>query len=52
MRKGTGCRVVFSVMYHPALPSFPQGYRAMVESDLSLKEVRWLPIGGRVSGKS
>ena len=36
-------RVVFSVMYHPALPSIPRiiakGYRAMVESDPRLKEV-------------
>ena len=36
-------RVVFSVMYHPALPSIPRiiakGYRTMVESDPQLKEV-------------
>ena len=36
-------RVVFSVMYHPALPSVPRiiakGYRTMVESDPRLKEV-------------
>ena len=36
-------RVVFSVMYHPALPSIPRiiakAYRTMVESDPRLKEV-------------
>ena len=42
-RKKDMDRVVFSVMYHPALPSIPRiiakGYRAMVESDPRLKEV-------------
>ena len=36
-------RVVFSVMFHPALPAIPRiinkGYRAMVENDPRLKEV-------------
>ena len=43
VRKKEMDRVVFSVMYHPALPSIPRliakGYRAMVESDPRLKEV-------------
>ncbi len=43
IRKKDVDRVVFSVMYHPALPSIPRiiakGYRAMVESDPRLKEV-------------
>ena len=43
IRKKDVDRVVFSVMYHPALPSIPRiiakGYRTMVESDPHLKEV-------------
>ena len=41
IRKKDVDRVVFSVMYHPALPSIPRiiakGYRTMVESDPRLK---------------
>ena len=43
VRKKEMDRVVFSVMYHPALPSIPRiiakAYRTMVESDPRLKEV-------------
>ena len=43
IRKKDMDRVVFSVMYHPALPSISRiiakGYRAMVESDPRIKEV-------------
>ena len=43
IRKKDVDRVVFLVMYNPALPSIPRiiakGYRAMVESDPRLKEV-------------
>ena len=43
VRKKDMDRVVFSVMYHPALPSIPRiiakAYRTMVESDPRLKEV-------------
>ena len=43
VRKKEMDRVVFSVIYHPALPSIPRiiakAYRTMVESDPRLKEV-------------
>ena len=43
VRKKDVDRVVFSVMYHPALPSIPRiiakAYGVMVESDPRLKEV-------------
>ena len=43
VRKKEMVRVVFSIMYHPALPSIPRiiakAYRPMAESDPRLKEV-------------
>ena len=51
VRKEEMDRVVFSVMYHPALPSIPRiiakGYHAMVESDPGSRRcsrsLRWSP---------
>ena len=53
-RKKDMDRVVFSVMYHPALPSIPRiiakAYRTMVEDDPRfLRSRRWSLTGGPVT---